>query len=123
MDSEDFKSYLAKVALVGAAYYGSAKLGLSLAFQSGSVTAVWPPTGIALAAVVLWGNRMWPGVALGAFLANSWTGVPIYACWASRWATRSRRSSGPSCCSGWPISGRRSSAFATCSRWSAWRLP
>lgn len=79
MDSADTKSYLAKVALVVAAYYGSAKLGLSLAFESGSVTAVWPPTGIALAAVVLWGNRMWPGVAVGALLANSWTGVPLYA--------------------------------------------
>jgi serine phosphatase RsbU (regulator of sigma subunit)/anti-sigma regulatory factor (Ser/Thr protein kinase) len=71
--------YAAKVAGVAAAYYGSAKLGLSLAFETGSVTAVWPPTGIALAAVVLWGYRMWPGVALGAFLANAWTGVPLYA--------------------------------------------
>jgi integral membrane sensor domain MASE1 len=50
-----------------------------LAFETGSVTAVWPPTGIALAAVLLWGYRVWPGVALGAFLANSWTGVPVYA--------------------------------------------
>src|SRR4051812_29356928 len=43
-----------------------------------SVTAIWPPTGIALAAVVLLGYRIWPGVALGAFLANAWTGVPLY---------------------------------------------
>jgi serine phosphatase RsbU (regulator of sigma subunit)/anti-sigma regulatory factor (Ser/Thr protein kinase) len=71
--------YAAKLAIVVAAYYGSAKLGLSLAFETGSVTAVWPPTGIALAAVVLWGHRMWPGVALGALFANSWTGVPFYA--------------------------------------------
>jgi integral membrane sensor domain MASE1/anti-sigma regulatory factor (Ser/Thr protein kinase) len=71
--------YAAKIAGVAAAYYGSAKLGLSLAFESGSVTAVWPPTGIALAAVILWGYRIWPGVALGAFLANAWTGVPLYA--------------------------------------------
>ena len=71
--------YAAAVAAVAAAYYGSAKLGLSLAFETGSVTAVWPPTGIALAAVVLLGYRIWPAVALGAFLANSWTGVPAYA--------------------------------------------
>jgi integral membrane sensor domain MASE1/anti-sigma regulatory factor (Ser/Thr protein kinase) len=71
--------YAARIAGVAAAYYGSAKLGLSLAFETGSVTAVWPPTGIALAAVVLWGYRIWPGVALGAFLANAWTGVPLYA--------------------------------------------
>jgi integral membrane sensor domain MASE1 len=71
--------FAAKFALVVAAYYGSAKLGLSLAFETGSVTAVWPPTGIALAAVLLWGYRIWPGVALGALLANGWTGVPFYA--------------------------------------------
>jgi integral membrane sensor domain MASE1/anti-sigma regulatory factor (Ser/Thr protein kinase) len=69
----------AKVAVVAAAYYGSAKVGLGLAFESTSVTAVWPPTGIALAAVVVWGYRIWPGVALGALLANGWTGVPLYA--------------------------------------------
>jgi serine phosphatase RsbU (regulator of sigma subunit)/anti-sigma regulatory factor (Ser/Thr protein kinase) len=67
-----------RVAAVAAAYYASGKLGLALAFETGSVTAVWPPTGIALAAVVLWGHRIWPGVALGAFLANTWTGVPLY---------------------------------------------
>ena len=71
--------YAAKVAGVAAVYYGSAKLGLSLAFETGSVTAMWPPTGIALAALVLWGYRIWPGIALGAFLANAWTGVPMYA--------------------------------------------
>ena len=79
LDSADRKPYAAQVALVAAAYYGSAKLGLELAFESGSVTAVWPPTGIALAAVVLWGYRIWPGVALGACLANGWTGIPLYA--------------------------------------------
>src|SRR5438067_9330118 len=68
----------AKLVAVAAVYYGAAKLGLTLAFEAPSVTAIWPPTGIALAAIVLWGYRMWPGVALGAFLANSWTGVPIY---------------------------------------------
>jgi serine phosphatase RsbU (regulator of sigma subunit)/integral membrane sensor domain MASE1/anti-sigma regulatory factor (Ser/Thr protein kinase) len=71
--------YAVQVALVAAVYYGSAKLGLQLAFETGSVTAVWPPTGIALAAVILWGNRVWPGVALGACLANTWTGIPALA--------------------------------------------
>jgi integral membrane sensor domain MASE1 len=52
---------------------------LHLAFATSSVTAVWPPTGIALAALVLWGPSMWPGVMLGAFLANAWTGVPLVA--------------------------------------------
>jgi integral membrane sensor domain MASE1 len=68
--------YVAKIATIAAGYYGSAKIGLDLAFATRSVTAVWPPTGIALAALVLWGPSVWPGVALGACLANAWTGVP-----------------------------------------------
>jgi integral membrane sensor domain MASE1 len=67
-----------RILALAAIYWGAAKLGLSLAFATSSVTAIWPPTGIALAAIVLGGYRLWPGVALGAFLANSWTGVPIY---------------------------------------------
>src|SRR5437868_14366326 len=62
---------------VAAAYYGAAKFGLALAYENSSVTAVWPPTGIALAALLLGGYRLWPGVALGAFLANAWTDVPL----------------------------------------------
>src|SRR5207253_5366464 len=52
--------------------FGAAKLGLSLAFVAEQVTIVWPASGIALAVVLLFGYRFWPGVALGAFLAN-WT--------------------------------------------------
>jgi integral membrane sensor domain MASE1/anti-sigma regulatory factor (Ser/Thr protein kinase) len=59
-------------------YFASAKLGLALAFATPNVTAVWPPTGIALAALVLGGRRLWPGVLLGAFLANVTTDVPVY---------------------------------------------
>ena len=71
------KRDLARIAIVAAAYYGSAKFGLDLASTNRSVTAVWAPTGIALAALLLWGYRCWPGVALGALLANAWTGVPV----------------------------------------------
>jgi integral membrane sensor domain MASE1 len=67
-----------KLVGVAAVYYGTAKLGLSLASMNASISAVWPPTGIALAALVFWGYRMWPAVLLGAVLANSWTGVPAY---------------------------------------------
>jgi integral membrane sensor domain MASE1 len=71
--------YALKVAGLAAVYYGAAKLGLSLAFMNASISAVWPPTGIALAALIFGGYRLWPGVLLGAFLANSWTGVPVYS--------------------------------------------
>jgi integral membrane sensor domain MASE1 len=71
--------YAVKIVLLAAAYYGAAKLGLGLAFAAPSVTAIWAPTGIALAAIILWGYRVWPGVALGALLANAWTGIPFYS--------------------------------------------
>jgi integral membrane sensor domain MASE1 len=70
---------VAGIAALAAAYYGAAKLGLSFAFETSSVTAIWPTTGLALAALVLGGYRFWPGVAIGALLANSWTGIPLAA--------------------------------------------
>ena len=77
--SDERGTYALKILGLAAVYYGAAKLGLSLAFMNSSISAVWPPTGIALTALVFWGPRMWPGVALGALLANSWTGLPIYS--------------------------------------------
>lgn len=60
----------AAIAALAAVYFLSAKVGLSLAFLNENATTVWPPTGIALAAVALFGYRLWPGIFLGAFLAN-----------------------------------------------------
>jgi signal transduction histidine kinase/integral membrane sensor domain MASE1/CheY-like chemotaxis protein len=60
-----------------AVYFGAAKLGLSMAFVAEQVTVVWPPTGIALAAVLLFGYRLTPGIWLGAFLANLTAHEPI----------------------------------------------
>jgi integral membrane sensor domain MASE1 len=77
-DRGNWKPYAVKVVVLAGVYYGAAKLGLNLAFAAPSVTAIWAPTGIALAAILLWGYRVWPGVALGAMLANGWTGVPLY---------------------------------------------
>lgn len=69
--------YLTRVAALAAIYFAAANLGLSLAFMHASVSLVWPPTGIALAALLLLGYRFWPGVALGAFLANATTEVSL----------------------------------------------
>jgi diguanylate cyclase (GGDEF)-like protein len=62
--------YVVQLAIVCAAYFGSAKAGLQFAFANQSVTSVWPPTGLALAAILIWGYRMWPAIMVGAFLAN-----------------------------------------------------
>src|SRR6267142_2426555 len=61
---------LAILAFLAGVYFVAAKIGFMLAFVHASSTAVWPPTGIALAANLLLGYRVWPGVLLGAFLAN-----------------------------------------------------
>jgi diguanylate cyclase (GGDEF)-like protein/PAS domain S-box-containing protein len=62
--------YLARLALLAGVYWATAELGLSLGSLPGNVAPVWPPTGVALAAILLFGTRMWPGVALGALLVN-----------------------------------------------------
>jgi len=55
---------------IAAVYYFAAKLGLRFAYINSSVTTIWPPAGIALAAIVLFGYRVWPAVLGAAFLAN-----------------------------------------------------
>jgi PAS domain S-box-containing protein len=56
--------------LLAAAYFAAAKLALLIAIPPGYATPVWPPSGIALAAMLLVGGRVWPGVWLGATLVN-----------------------------------------------------
>lgn len=58
------------VPLLAAVYFVGGKLGLRLALVNASATTVWPPTGIALAALLIGGRRLWPGVLLGALLVN-----------------------------------------------------
>ena len=60
----------ATVVGLAAVYFVAAKLGLRLAFVNPSATAVWPPTGIALAAFLIFGARVWPAIFVGAFFAN-----------------------------------------------------
>jgi PAS domain S-box-containing protein len=71
--------YISGVLILAVVYYGAARLGLRYASIGQSISLVWPPTGIAFAALVLLGLRYWPGVALGAFLANAATSVPLSA--------------------------------------------
>jgi serine phosphatase RsbU (regulator of sigma subunit)/integral membrane sensor domain MASE1/anti-sigma regulatory factor (Ser/Thr protein kinase) len=61
------------------AYVATAKLGLAVALPGTNATPVWAPTGVSLAVLVLFGVRFWPGVALGAFLANVDTSIPWVA--------------------------------------------
>jgi PAS domain S-box-containing protein len=68
---------LATLVLVAVAYYVAARLSLRLALIEKNVTPLWPPTGIALVAFLLFGRRIWPGIALAAFVVNE----PISTSW------------------------------------------
>src|SRR5947207_741137 len=64
------------VALV-VAYLAAGKLGLALKVAHGVITPVWAPSGIAVAGLLLGGRRLWPAVALGAFLVNVTSGAGV----------------------------------------------
>ena len=72
-------AFLLTVALLAGLYFVAARLGLRYASVGQSVSLVWPPTGLALAALVALGYEYWPAVAIGAFLANAATPVPLAA--------------------------------------------
>src|SRR5438045_788671 len=57
--------YLGAVGGVGAIYWLGAKAGLQLAYLHGTVAALWPPAGIGMALLVLYGPRLWPGIVAG----------------------------------------------------------
>ena len=66
---------------LAAAYYGAAKLGQTLRYTA-SVSAIWPPAGLGIAALYLWGLRWWPGILLGEIIVNGEllfddTGLPL----------------------------------------------
>jgi signal transduction histidine kinase len=62
--------YVAGVILLGAAYYAAAKLGQTLRYTA-SVSAIWPPAGVGIAALYVYGLRWWPGVLLGETFVNA----------------------------------------------------
>src|SRR5688500_4899423 len=59
-----------RTVILAAGYTLTGIVGLTLAIPPGYATAVWPPSGIALAALLLWGPRVWPGIAIGSVLVN-----------------------------------------------------
>jgi PAS domain S-box-containing protein len=73
--------YLLQIAAVAVIYILAGKLGLLLAYGEQPVSTVWPPSGIALAALLLYGERLWPGLLLGAFIVNmtSHVSIPVAA--------------------------------------------
>ncbi|GAB3010291.1 MASE1 domain-containing protein [Saccharothrix stipae] len=62
--------YVLHLAVVAGAYYVGAGIGLLQALVNDQVTPLWPPTGVAVLALLLGGMKLWPGIALGAFAVN-----------------------------------------------------
>src|SRR6266550_987831 len=69
MQSRGF-SALPLIGILAVIYFIAGKLGLMLASLHASASPVWPPAGIALAALLLLGYRVWPAIFIGAFLVN-----------------------------------------------------
>jgi signal transduction histidine kinase/CheY-like chemotaxis protein len=66
-------SYAGGLVAIGVIYFALAKGGLALASIHPSATPIWPPTGVALAAVLLWGYRTWPAIFTAAVIVNATT--------------------------------------------------
>ena len=66
-----------RVVILIALYFLGGLLGKQGSFLSGSIALIWPPAGIALAAILLFGYRFWPGVAVGAILFSFTNGMPL----------------------------------------------
>ena len=73
------RRYLLAAAVTVAAYYAAAQIGIHLAYPHtgtstyGVVTAFWPPVGVGIAALVLFGLRLWPAVVIGDLLAGDYS--------------------------------------------------
>jgi signal transduction histidine kinase len=76
-NSEMGAGFFLRLTGVALLYFAVAQAGLMFAVVGSTVTLVWPPSGIALVAILVFGYRIAFGIALGAFLANAWTGLPI----------------------------------------------
>src|SRR3954468_8323640 len=57
--------YAVAIALVAVAYYVAGRIGLELAYLDGAVAALWPPAGLGLAVLFLYGLRLWPAIVIG----------------------------------------------------------
>ncbi|NIS83052.1 MAG: hypothetical protein GTO14_23270 [Anaerolineales bacterium] len=68
---------LLRIVVLAVIYHMAARLGLKMAYVQINTSPVWPPTGIALAALLVFGNRMWPGISLGVLLGSLLTGAPL----------------------------------------------
>jgi len=72
--------YIGSIILFAIIHYGAVRIGLQMAFVQQNISPVWPPSGIAIAVLLIFGPRMWPGIALSVFIGSLFDGsVPVIA--------------------------------------------
>jgi len=76
-DTRAIAVYLLKVASLALVYHLAARLGLKMAYVQINTSPVWPPTGIGLAALLIFGYNLWPGISLGVLVGSLLTGAPF----------------------------------------------
>jgi signal transduction histidine kinase len=69
----DSSRYVGALAVVAVVYYLAGRIGLELAYLDGAVAALWPPAGLGLAVLFLYGVRLWPGVMIGDLLLGDYS--------------------------------------------------
>src|SRR5512138_2589553 len=74
-NEESITVYILKVLALALIYHLAARLGLKMAYVQINTSPVWPPTGIALAALLIFGYRLWPGITLGVLAGSLFTGA------------------------------------------------
>ena len=73
----DLATHFLKILILAVVYHLAARLGLKMAYVQINTSPVWPPAGIALAALLLFGYNLWPGISLGVLLGSLLTGAPL----------------------------------------------
>lgn len=69
--------YLLQILILAVIYHLAVRVGLEMAYVQINTSPVWPPTGIALAALLIFGGELWPGITLGVLLGSLLTGAPL----------------------------------------------
>ncbi|WP_163833826.1 CHASE domain-containing protein [Spartinivicinus ruber] len=72
------KDYFLKIFVLAVSYAVIGYFSLWLAIPPGFASPVWPPAGVALGLVLLWGYRFWPGILLGSMTVNIWASQEAY---------------------------------------------
>jgi signal transduction histidine kinase len=76
MKSKPLLRFFVEIAILAVVYHLAARVGLQMAYVQQNTSPVWPPSGIALAALLIFGIRDWPGITLGVVIGSLLTGAP-----------------------------------------------